>query len=51
MRVQVVEGVHELLSDLANLALWQIAVVLQDFEELSLSKLEEVRSVLSGVPR
>lgn len=39
MRVQVVQGVHKLLGDLAHFRLAQVPVVLEDLEELALGKL------------
>ena len=39
MRMEIVKSVHQLLSDFADLVLWQVPVVLQDLEELTLREL------------
>lgn len=40
VRVEVVEGVDELLRDLADFGLGQVAVIFQNFEELTLGELQ-----------
>ena len=41
MTVQIVQSLHELLGNLAHLLLSQVPVVLQYFEELTLSEFSD----------
>ena len=41
VRMQVVQSVHQLLCDLANLILRQVPVVLKNFEKFTLCKLSD----------
>lgn len=41
MAVQVVKRLHELLGNLSNLRLAKVAVIFQDFEQLSLCEFSD----------
>ena len=51
VRMEIVEGVHQLLSYFAHLVLRQIPVVLQDLEQLALCKLGDHAKLMRGLER
>ena len=51
MTVQVVEGLDKLLGNFADLRLAKVAVILKDFEELTLSELSDHAEFVRGFKR
>ena len=41
VRMQIIESMHQLLSDLANLILWKVSIIFKNFKQLTLSKLRD----------
>ena len=51
MWVEVVESMHQLLSDFAHFTFRQVPVVFQDFKELSLSELSDHAEFMGSLER
>ena len=41
VRMQIIQSMHQLLSDLANLILWKVSIIFKNFKQLTLSKLRD----------
>lgn len=39
--MQIIQSMHQLLSDLANLILWKVSIIFKNFKQLTLSKLRD----------
>ena len=41
MRMQIIQGMNQLLSNFTNLILWEVSIIFKNFKQLTLSKLRD----------